>query len=50
MEKLDYTEKGFTLYDPQDVVELIKAATFRDIRLESAADRNLDVNCVIAVK
>lgn len=50
MEKLEFTKEGFTLYDPQDVVELVKAASFRDIRLESAPDRHLDVNCVIATK
>ncbi|MDB4868958.1 MAG: class SAM-dependent methyltransferase [Cohnella sp.] len=50
MEKLGFTKHGFTLYETQQVMELVKKAGFRDIRVESTVDRMLDVNCVIAVK
>lgn len=50
METLEFTKHGFTLYEPQEVVALVKSAGFHFINLESAADGNLDVNCVIAAK
>ncbi|WP_169306524.1 class I SAM-dependent methyltransferase [Cohnella pontilimi] len=50
MERLEFTKHGFKLYDPEEVIELVRAAGFREIRSESAADRVMDVHCVIAVK
>ena len=48
MEKLSFTKHGFQLYEPSEVMSLVKKAGFSDVRLETAQDRSLDVNCISA--
>lgn len=50
LEKLDVTKNGFRLFEPEEVVQLVKNAGFNDVQLKSVQDKNLNVNCVIAIK
>lgn len=50
LEKLDVTKNGFRLFEPEEVVQLVKNAGFNDVQLKSVQDKKLDVNCVIAIK
>lgn len=50
LEKLDVTKNGFRLFEPEEVVQLVKNAGFNDVQLKSVQNKNLNVNCVIAIK
>lgn len=50
LEKLDVTKNGFRLFEPEEVVQLVKNVGFNDVQLKSVQDKNLNVNCVIAIK
>lgn len=50
MEQLPFTKNGFKLYEPSDVINLVKNAGFQNISLESIQDGSLDINCVMAMK
>lgn len=50
LEKLDVTKNGFRLFEPEEVVQLVKNVGFNDVQLKSVQSKNLNVNCVIAIK
>lgn len=50
MEKLELTKHGFKLYEPKEAVQFVSHAGFKNVSVNSANDRNLDVYCLIAFK